>query len=130
MTATTTTAPGTAAAPETARRPGRPSEGTRVSVRIPEALLDQLDELAARSSTSRAVVFREILRIGLGRASDESPDGVDRAQIQHPLDRPDDADWSAVEANLALTPAERSDRLGAAVRFVEAGRRAMEAARG
>jgi predicted transcriptional regulator len=75
----------------TARRPGRPPVGDRVVVRLPDALLADLDHRAEVLGRSRASVIRSLLDEVLGR-SEAADDGVDRAQIRRAL---------------ALTPAER-----------------------
>lgn len=41
--------------------PGRPSTGVRVAVRIPAAILDDIDHLATQHDTTRADVMRAIL---------------------------------------------------------------------
>jgi hypothetical protein len=46
------------------------------------------------------------------------------------LRQTDDADWSVASVNLSVPPDERVRRHQAAVRFAEAGRKAMDDARG
>jgi metal-responsive CopG/Arc/MetJ family transcriptional regulator len=69
---------------------GRPSVGSRVSVRLPADLLARVDARAAAIGESRASVVRDLLADALGAAP--PLDGVDRAQIRRML---------------ALTPRER-----------------------
>lgn len=52
--------------PETRRR-GRPAIGEPVQVRLPETLLDSLDEYAARNNWTRAEAVRNLVRVGLRR---------------------------------------------------------------
>ena len=72
------------------RRPGRPAIGARVSIRLPDDLLREVDQRARILGRSRASVIRSLLLDALGH---EAPDdGVDRAQIRR---------------SLALSPIER-----------------------
>lgn len=74
-------------------RVGRPPVGDRVSVRLPDRTLRELDRRARRARLSRA----EVIRLLLDRALSPNPDdGVDRTQIAH---------------RLAMTPAERVHRM-------------------
>ena len=66
------------------RRPGRPAVGTRVPVRLPADVLDEIDRRARLLGRSRASVIRSLLQAALGR-TDARDDGVDRAQIQRML---------------------------------------------
>ena len=66
------------------RGPGRPVVGTRVPVRVPPDLLDDIDRRARVLGRSRAAVIRSLLREALGPT--ETPDdGVDRSQIRRML---------------------------------------------
>lgn len=88
-------------------RVGRPAIGDRVSVRLPDQMLTELDRRAAAASVSRA----EAIRLLLDQALFTNPDdGVDRTQIAH---------------RLALTPAERVRRMAEETRRLQAlaGRR-------
>lgn len=84
------------------RSPGRPPIGSRVSVRLPDELLDRVDAEAEQSGASRAATVRRLIEGGLGDT------GVDLAQIRRAL---------------ALTPAER-------IRTVARTERALSAIRG
>lgn len=76
----------TAAEDAVTRRPGRPPEGARVPVRLPRAVLAEIDRRARLLGRSRAAVIRSLLAEVLGLA--EAPDdGVDRAQIRRALAR-------------------------------------------
>ncbi len=68
---------------------GRPRIGERVSVRLPDEMLAQLDARAAAAGVTRAEALRTLLRRALTTGPD---DGVDRTQITR---------------RLALTPAQR-----------------------
>lgn len=87
-------------------------------------------ELADRTGTTQSVVARwergavEPRITTLGRISD-ALGGRLLVELEPPVSP---AEWASVEDNLRLTPAERSARLVAAVRFVLAGRSAMQAA--
>lgn len=74
-------------------RVGRPPIGDRISVRLPAAMLTELDARAESAGVSRAEAIRLLLDQALSTASD---DGVDRTQIAQ---------------RLALTPAERITRM-------------------
>ena len=74
-------------------RVGRPPIGDRISVRLPPALLAELDVRAARAGIARAEAVRLLLNQAL---SSPVNDGVDRTQIAQ---------------RLALTPAERISRM-------------------
>jgi hypothetical protein len=54
------------------RPAGRPSIGPLVSVRLPEALVDELDELAGEDKKKRADVIRELLEEGVARRATEN----------------------------------------------------------
>lgn len=47
-------------------RPGRPKVGPAVEIRLPDGLLERLDELAAKRNISRAALIREMIERGLG----------------------------------------------------------------
>lgn len=81
---------------DVSRRPGRPAIGVRVPVRLPDALLSEVDQRARALGRSRASVIRSLLLDALGHESPE--DGVDRAQIRR---------------SLALSPRERMARMTA-----------------
>lgn len=66
------------------RRPGRPAVGTRVPVRLPPEVLDDIDRRARLLGRSRASVIRSLLLAALGRTGVRD-DGVDRAQIHRML---------------------------------------------
>lgn len=72
-------------AQEHSRRPGRPTVGVRLPVRLPDDLLREVDQRACTLGRSRASVIRSLLFNALGH---ETPDdGVDRAQIRRSLAR-------------------------------------------
>ena len=75
---------------DVSRRPGRPAVGERVPVRLPDDLLNEVDQRAHILGRSRASVIRSLLLDALGHAPPD--DGVDRAQIRR---------------SLALSPRER-----------------------
>lgn len=81
-------------------RIGRPSTGARISVRIPEAVLTELDQRAAAAGVSRAEAIRLLLDRVLSVGNE---DGVDRTQIAQ---------------RLALTPAERVHRMAEETRRI------------
>jgi metal-responsive CopG/Arc/MetJ family transcriptional regulator len=66
------------------RRPGRPSIGARVPVRLPPDLLEEVDRRARTLGRSRASVIRSLLVGALDRTPN-ADDGVDRAQIRRAL---------------------------------------------
>ena len=68
------------------RRPGRPAVGTRIPVRLPPDVLEDIDRRARLLGRSRASIIRSLLEAALGRTdADAGDDGVDRAQIQRML---------------------------------------------
>lgn len=73
------------ATPQHARRPGRPTVGVRVPVRLPDDLLSEVDERARTLGRSRASVIRSLLSHALGEPPIDA--GVDRAQIRRALAR-------------------------------------------
>jgi metal-responsive CopG/Arc/MetJ family transcriptional regulator len=82
-------------APDRPRRPGRPTIGVRVPVRLPDELVEQIDRRARILGRSRASIIRSLLLEALGDSA--VPDnGVDRAQIRR---------------SLALTPRERIEHM-------------------
>ena len=70
--------------PEIERGRGRPSIGVRVPVRLPPAVLDEIDRRARVLGRPRASVIRSLLLEALGQ-TDTPDDGVDRAQIRRML---------------------------------------------
>lgn len=68
------------------RRPGRPSVGDRVAVRLPPDVLHEVDRRACVLGRSRASVIRSLLGEALGTSAPPD-DGVDRAQIRRALAR-------------------------------------------
>jgi transcriptional regulator with XRE-family HTH domain len=88
-------------------------------------------ELAERLGTTQSAVAR----MEAGR-TEPSFDRVLRAvracglELGVSLRQTDDADWSVASVNLSVPPDERVRRHQAAVRFAEAGRKAMDDARG
>ena len=46
-------------------RPGRPKVGPPVEIRVPDGLLERLDDLAAKRNTTRAALIREMIERGL-----------------------------------------------------------------
>jgi transcriptional regulator with XRE-family HTH domain len=88
-------------------------------------------ELASRAGTTQSAVAR----IEAGRTSPtlEHLTRLVRAcgfDLYVRLAALDDHDWSLVEENLAMRPAERLAKLIRAVRFAESGREAARAHRG
>lgn len=77
------------------RRPGRPAIGVRVPVRLPEKLLEQIDQRARVLGRSRASIIRTLLLEALGDSA-VPDDGVDRSQIRR---------------SLALAPRERIEHM-------------------
>lgn len=73
-----------------------------MSVRLPDAMLAELDRRATIAGVSRAEAIRLLLDRALGPSHD---DGVDRTQIAH---------------RLALTPAERVRRMAEETRRLQA----------
>jgi hypothetical protein len=61
------------------RRRGRPTEGERVTVRLPPETIAEIDHLAERAGSTRAQAIRDLIAHAM--ATPEY-DGVDRAQIQ------------------------------------------------
>jgi predicted transcriptional regulator len=47
--------------PVSTRGRGRPSEGTRIDVRLPAELLADIDYIAAKTGSTRATVIRDAL---------------------------------------------------------------------
>lgn len=97
---------------------GRPPVGERITVRLPDRLVVELDQRADHDGTTRAATMRRLLEAALASAApirrivDESTDtGVDLAQIR---------------AQLARSPQERLRRNTQAVRRM---RRLQHAAR-
>jgi len=76
------------------RRPGRPTIGGRVPVRLPDELVAQIDRRARILGRSRASIIRSLLLEALDSAVPD--DGVDRAQIRR---------------SLALAPRERIEHM-------------------
>lgn len=66
------------------RRPGRPTIGVRVPVRLPDELVAQIDRRARILGRSRASIIRSLLLEALGDSA-VLDDGVDRAQIRRSL---------------------------------------------
>ncbi|MCC5952237.1 MAG: ribbon-helix-helix protein, CopG family [Acidimicrobiia bacterium] len=86
-------------------RIGRPPVGDRISVRLPEEMLVEVDRRAAAAGVSRA----EAIRLLLGRAlATGRDDGVDRTQIARRLAMP--------PAQRIATMAEETRRLLALAR--------------
>jgi metal-responsive CopG/Arc/MetJ family transcriptional regulator len=77
------------------RRPGRPTIGGRVPVRLPDELVAQIDRRARILGRSRASIIRSLLLEALGDSA-VPDDGVDRAQIRR---------------SLALAPSERIEHM-------------------
>lgn len=71
-------------APDRPRRPGRPSVGVRVPVRLPDELLAEVDRRARTLGRSRGSIIRSLLLESLGHSATPD-DGVDRAQIRRSL---------------------------------------------
>jgi len=87
-------------------------------------------ELAGRLGTTQSAIAR--LERGGTEPSYERVAGAVRAcgfELVPRLLRADDADWSVASTNLAVDPSTRVRRHQAALRFAEAGRRAMSDAR-
>ncbi|MGH2539989.1 MAG: helix-turn-helix domain-containing protein [Actinomycetota bacterium] len=87
-------------------------------------------ELAARLGTTQSAIAR--LERGGTEPSYERVVQAVRAcglDLQPRLHPADDADWSVASTNLAADPETRVRRHQAALRFAEAGRRAMTDAR-
>jgi metal-responsive CopG/Arc/MetJ family transcriptional regulator len=79
-------------------RVGRPPIGDRISVRLPERMIVELDARADAAGVSRAEAVRLLLQRSLSSSTD---DGVDRTQIAQ---------------RLALTPEQRISRMVAETR--------------
>lgn len=88
-------------------------------------------ELATRAGTTQSAISR--WEIGRARPSFEVLQRLVRAcglDLQVGLEEPDAGEWSQIERNLALSPAERLDQLARTVAFIRAGRAAMVRAHG
>lgn len=81
-------------------RMGRPRIGERVSVRLPDETLKELDARAAAVGVSRAEAIRLLVDSAL---ANQPNDGVDRTQIAH---------------RLALSPAQRLHRMAEETRRI------------
>jgi len=98
---------------DVSRRPGRPAIGVRVPVRLPDALLSEVDQRARILGRSRASVIRSLLQDALGHGSPD--DGVDRAQIRRSLalsPRERIAHMTAVQAQQARLRGKARQRKG------------------
>ena len=87
-------------------------------------------ELAGRLGTTQSAVAR--LERGTTEPSFERVDAAVRAcglELAPHIRPADDADWSVASGNLELTVDQRVRRHRSAVRFAEAGRRALAQAR-
>lgn len=109
----------------------RPPLGPSIRASRQRAGLTQA-ELAERMGVTQSVVARWERSAVEPRLStlERICDALD-GRLTVALEPPVGSDeWASVEANLRLTPAERSDKLVTGVRFVQAGRWAMKQAAG